>query len=225
LSKVLSITLIFLACLILPGQAASLINLRIEGANHTIFEALLEDVPLNVTTASGGTHPCNGLNDGANPTPGPTCTSALAIAADLAHFTFDGTFDPEFDDFFITRIAGSEETSTEFWGLLLNFQFTPVGGCQQEVTNGDDVLWAFNAFNAVHFLKLQGPNVAHVSEPITVTVTDGMTGEAVEGATVHGQTTDADGNARIVFHEPGAVSLKATAPSSIRSNAVIVLVE
>ena len=43
------------------------------------------------------------------------------------------TFSTEFDDFFITSIGGESQTAKEFWGILLNFQFTPVGGCQQEV--------------------------------------------------------------------------------------------
>ena len=66
------------------------------------------------------------------------------------------TFFTEFDDFFITRIGTSAETSTQFWGLLLDFQFTPVGGCQQEVKAFQDILWAFDAFNKVFFLEASG---------------------------------------------------------------------
>jgi hypothetical protein len=203
-------SVLVLAWLVAFSAAASnlpqLVNLRIEGAsNHTIFEAPILTRGHNVTTASGGNHHCDGTNLNANPTPGATCTSALDDAAHLAHFTFDGyvasvnsissdikasslacsTFDTEFDDFFITRIAGSAETATQFWGLLLNFQFTPVGGCQQEVKFKDEVLWAFDAFNAAHFLKLSSPsNVIHVHKPVEFTVVDGLTGIPVSGVDV-----------------------------------------
>ena len=66
------------------------VNLRIEGAEKTIFEGSVITRGHNVTTDSGGTHICDGTNNGANPTPGPTCTSALDNAAKLHGFAFDG---------------------------------------------------------------------------------------------------------------------------------------
>ncbi len=66
------------------------VKLRIEGETKTIFEGKVLTRGHNVTTPSGGTHPCNGLNDKANTLPGATCTSALADAARLHKFTFDG---------------------------------------------------------------------------------------------------------------------------------------
>jgi hypothetical protein len=134
------------------------------------------------------------------------------------------TFDPEFDDFFITSIDNFNQTATEFWGILLNYQFTAVGGCQQEVTEGQDVLWAFNAFNAEFFLKLTGPYIARIGEPVTVNVTDGATGLDVEGAVVNGVSTNADGQATITFHEFGEHVLKAEKINAIRSNALYLFV-
>ena len=69
------------------------VKLRIEGDTKTIFEGKVLTRGHNVTTPSGGTHPCNGLNDKANTVPGATCTSALANAAHLHKFTFDGYAD------------------------------------------------------------------------------------------------------------------------------------
>ncbi|MCJ1358008.1 MAG: hypothetical protein MMC33_008006 [Icmadophila ericetorum] len=202
-----------------------LVNLRIEGSTETFYEAPIISGPHNVTTASGGTHPCNGLNLNANPTPGNTPTDALDAASKLAGFTFDGTFDTEFDDFFITRIATDTETATEFWGLLVNFQFTPVGGCQFETNTGDEVLWAFNAFNLEHFLKVTpGDGVVKRGGSITVTVTDGSTGEVIEGAVIDGVTTNASGEATLTFPHVGIFSYKATLPGSLRSNALRVVV-
>jgi len=222
-----------LSCLSSAGPSPSqsrrsndgtVVNLRIEGLVTTIFEGPVFTRGHNVTTASGGTHECNGLNDAANPTPGPTATSALDSAAHHAGFTFDGTFDTEFDDFLITRIGLDTQTSTDFWGLLVNFQFAEVGGCQQEVRLDDQVLWAFNAFNANAFLKLTGPSVVKEGETATFAVTDGLTGDAVQGASIGGETTDANGHAVVMFKTPGAHTFKATKESTIRSNELVVLV-
>ncbi|KAJ7231165.1 hypothetical protein B0H12DRAFT_1146858 [Mycena haematopus] len=194
------------------------VNLRIESAEKTIFEGSIVTMGHNVTTASGGNHHCEGTNDNANEFPGPTCTSALDDASKEKGFTWDGTFSTEFDDYLITSIGGSTETDTEFWGLLLNFQFTSVGGCQQEVNAGDHILWAFNAFNAKHFLKLVGPRNATQNAPTKFVVTDGMTGDPVEGATVDGETSNAIGVVIITFGKKGPHGLKATMDGSIRSN-------
>lgn len=207
-----------------PSPPCVAVNIRIESSESTVFENTVFTSPANVTTPSGGTHLCNGQNGGANPQPGGTPTTALQSAAELGGFLFDGTFDTEFDDFFITSIGGTADTSTQFWGLLVNYQFTPVPGCQIEVTTGQDILWAFDAFNKVHFLKLVAPTVASVGVPFAVTVTDGMTGVPVSGATVGGATTNQAGVATITIDTPGVTVLKAERSDSIRSNAVDVSV-
>jgi hypothetical protein len=86
------------------------------------------------------------------------------------------------------------------------------------------VLWAFDAFNKVHILKLSGPNIAIKNKPTTVTVVDGTTGSPVSGATVAGQATDANGNAVLTFNSVGIHKLKAEEQSSLRSNALLVFV-
>jgi hypothetical protein len=88
------------------------------------------------------------------------------------------------------------------------------------VNSGDHILWAFDAFNAQHFLKLEGPKKAKRRVPTNFTVTDGMTGEAVEGAIVNGATSNAGGIVRIALGKKGLHGLKATLDGSIRSNQV-----
>ncbi len=131
----------------------------------------------------------------------------------------------------ITRIARSEETETASWGLLLNFAFAPVGGCQQKVKFGDRVLWAFDAFDKAHFLSLAGPTTVVVGRPATFIVTDGGSGEAIANATVSstiegGQVgvADADGKVELTFRTAGVHSLKAERADSLRSNRVDVIV-
>ncbi|KAK7018362.1 surface cell-adhesion protein [Favolaschia claudopus] len=199
------------------------VNLRIEGANRTIFEGPIVTTGHNVTTVSGGAHHCDGTNNGENEFQGPTCTSALDDAARKEGFQWDGTFFEEFDDYFITSIANSTETTTQFWGILLNFVFTPVGGCQQEVKPEDHILWAFDAFNAEHFLKLMGPKIAKKGIPTEFFVTDGATsGVPVAGASVHSETSGTDGSVKVTFRKKGRHGLKATKDGSIRSNQVFV---
>jgi hypothetical protein len=71
------------------GPSAT-VNLRIEGAKKTIFEATISTKGHFVTTASGGTHICDGTNNNASLTPGPTATSALDSASKQVKFTWDG---------------------------------------------------------------------------------------------------------------------------------------
>lgn len=211
---------------------AVLTNLRVEGATHTFYEGPILTYGHNVTTPSGGTHHCDGTNNNANPQAGPTCTAALSDASKLARFSFDGTYSSTFDDFFITSIGDSPQTSTQFWGLLLNYQFTPVGGCQQEVTAKDEILWAFDAFNKSYFLKLKAASlVAKVGTPVTFTVSDGTTGATISGATVRvvggatSGTTDSNGKVTLTFASKGIKVVKASRDDSIRSNGQVVVVE
>lgn len=134
------------------------------------------------------------------------------------------TFFEEFDDYFVTTIGGDAQTATQFWGILLAFQFTPVGGCQQRVKLGDDLLWAFDAFNKAHFLKLDGPHTAHIGQAVTLTVTDGATGSPIAGAEVDGQTSDANGHVSVTFGSAGVKGVKAKKADSIRSNKLTVVV-
>jgi hypothetical protein len=231
-------------------NSTTLVRLRVEGLNGTIYEGPVLARPQNVTTAAGGTHPCDGLNAGANAAPGATCTSALAAAAKTARFTFDGcvscpssvaqltaracrTYSAEFDDFFITRIGRSAQTASQFWGLLLDFQFAPVGGCQQEVRAGQRVLWAFDAFSKAYFLDLQpaGAPVARVGGHAAFVVKDGTTGVPIAGAVVGAirggtetATSAADGSVNVTFTTPGLKMFKAERSDSIRSNGVTILV-
>jgi hypothetical protein len=204
------------------GAAPVPIKLRIEGATRTIFEGTVKTEGHDVTTQAGGTHQCDGTNLGANPTPGPTPTAALDVAAAKSGFTWDGTWFAGFEDFGVERIADTAQTETEFWAVLVDYQFSSEGGCQQEVKPKEEVLWAFNGFEAAHFLKLKkGKHGA-------VRVTDGATGAPVEGATVGpvnngpGVVTDAQGEATPVFATPGKHLVKAERADSIRSNGLAI---
>jgi len=69
-------------------------------------------------------------------------------------------------------------------------------------------------------LKLEGPRSVRVNTPVTFTVTDGTTGDPIEGAIVEGVTSDENGHLTLSFGRREKVSLKAEKLGTIRSNAV-----
>lgn len=214
------------------------VNVRVEGASQTLFEGPVTTYGHEITSASGGTHPCDGTNNGANPTPGGTTTTALVDALYTVSTPWDGTFDPQFDDYDISSIGPDAQTATEFWGLLDNWRFTPVPGCQFEPSANDQVLWAYNAFTATAFLRLTASaTTVAPGQPTTVQVTDGSSGTVISGAVVapvstdpvtdyetvessdpSAVTTDASGNATLSWSTPGWKRVKAIKANAIRSN-------
>ncbi|MDX6696954.1 MAG: hypothetical protein QOE65_351 [Solirubrobacteraceae bacterium] len=199
------------------------VNLRIEGKTSTIFEGPVTTDAKTLTKDASGPHACDGTNGGANPTPGPTMTSALDDGAIAGGFTWDGTWF-SFGDFGIDRIGPDASTSSEFWGYAYNWQSSNVGGCQQQVTNGDDVLFGYDYFSKTALLRLSGPAVAEADQPVTVTVVDGQSGSPAPGASVGGTLTGADGKATVTFPATGVQRLKADRADALRSNALAVCV-
>jgi hypothetical protein len=221
-----TVTVLFLLSLSAPAVAAPVtVQLRVEGASSTIFEAPVTTDGKAIDKGSGP-HPCDGTNLGANPSPGPTMTSALDDGSLSGGFSWDGTWNDSFQDFIIDRIGpdASDFATSRFWGIALNFQPSSVGGCQQQVRAGDEVLFAYDFFSKAHLLELRGAATAAIGQPLTVTVTDGKDGSPVAGANVGGAATDPAGQATLRFDSPGVKTLKAEKADSIRSNALLVCV-
>jgi hypothetical protein len=214
-------------CVPAPAALAAPIsvNLRVEGATQTIFDAPVTTDGREVTTATGGTHVCDGTNGGANPTPGPTATAALDDAARLGGFTWDATWFDSFSDFSIDRVAGDAVTSTQFWGFFLDGVPPIVGGCQQRIAAGQDVLWSFDAFSKLHTLRLAGPSAALVGQAVAVKTTDAATGEPLADVDVRGSKTGGDGMTHLTFDQVGIYRLKAERADSVRSNALVVCID
>jgi hypothetical protein len=201
------------------------VTLRVEGGSRTIFEGPVTSDGHTITTPSGGTHPCDGTNNGAHPSAVPTATAALDDGARANAFGWDADWFAGLNDFAVKEVGGESQTSTQFWGLVVNYQFASAGGCQTRVNQGDEVLWAFDAFSKAHVLKLAGPAAASTGAPVTVTVTDGQDGSPQAGAAVQGALTGADGRAALSFDTPGIYRLKAERADSIRSNAIPLCVD
>jgi hypothetical protein len=220
-SLALAALLALLACTM--AQAAPVtVQLRVEGATRTIFEGPVTTDGKSITKGAD-TVVCDGTLNGTNTVPGPTATSALDDGAIAGGFDWDAAF---FGDFFISRVA---EVSSSVWGLAVNYQQAPVGGCQLQVHAGDEVLFASEFFAGPDFaqlplLKLGGPARAVTGKPFAVSVSDGGTGAPFAGAAVGGAQTGPEGVTTLAFKSPGLVRLKAEATGTIRSNAVNVCV-
>jgi hypothetical protein len=196
------------------------VTVRVEGASKTILDVPVTSDGHNVTTPSGGTHPCDGTNNGAHPSPVPTPTAALDDAARENSVSWDADWFGT--DFFVNRVADEPQTSSQFWGLIVNGKFSDVGGCQVKLNQGDETLYAFDAFSKTAVLRLAGPDTATVGQPLNVTVTDTQSSTPAASASVHGVTTGGDGVATLTFNEEGIYRLKAERSDAVRSNALVV---
>jgi hypothetical protein len=223
--------LLFLAsalALALPTAAMAAptaVDVRVEGKTSTSFTGPVTTDGKVVTPQTGGAHNCDGTNGGANPSPGPTPTSALDDAALKAGFSWTGTWFDGFGDYSVDSIGGEASTSSEFWGAFVNGTLIPVGGCQFALAADDEVLWTFDAFSKVGALTLTGPGSAPTGTPIQVHVANRATGAPIADAAVGTATTAADGSASLTFDEPGVYRLKAEKATWIRSSEIRVCVD
>mgnify|MGYP001095577648 CR=1 FL=1 len=217
----ISLAIAALLALALPTAATAAptaVDVRVEGRTATLWSGSVITDGKVVTPANGGSHLCDGTNFGANPTPGPTPTTALSDAAIKGGFTWDATwFGPGFPDYAVDRVGPDAATDSEFWGVFVNGVAPDVGGCQVLLKAGDEALWAFDAFSKTGALALSAPETAIVDEPVVVRATAVADGAPVAGATVRGVATGADGRATLTFAEPGVYTLKADKPDMVRS--------
>ena len=225
-----------LACA--TAQAAPVtVNLRVEGSSSTIFEGPVTTDGKAITKGAD-TLACDGTSNPGNPGPGPTMTSALDDGSIAQGFPWEGTFS---NDILIQSIAGEASTASQFWGYALNYRPVELGGCQQQVVGGDEVLFAYDFFGGGPdfaerpLLKLRGPARAATGQPVPVSAEEfkltPFTGQPREllqapaaGATIAGAQTDATGAANVTFAAPGLQRLKAVRAGSIRSNSVLLCV-
>ena len=213
------------------------VNLRVEGSTQTYFEGPVTTDARTIVTPSDPSpgHQCDVAHNGPTPpggTPSPTPTTAIYDATAANGIAFDAqwfgsTPFGDIDDYFVNQVGTDvNQSSGSFasWGLAVDYQAISTGGCQVAATPGMDVLWAYDFFNKVHYLALSGPTSVNAGESVTFHVVDGQNNAPVQGATVNGATTDANGDATTSFGAVGSFPLKAEEPSSVRSNRLTVCV-
>lgn len=240
-AAVLATTATALAVAPEPASAAT-VHVRVEGLQRTVFNGVVDTGPRTVR-AKSDTEPrlCDGTNSDRNPVPGATATGATATAMESHGQTFDGNWTPGYDDYFITEFGGDREDTNEgwWWGVLINKRFIPVGGCQYQVTDGDEVLWVNDAFSkrSLLWLTQDTSGNAVVGQPHTVfvggsvpAVPEGdeigveepkkpyagatvsevdLTGNIMAAPTVSAALTNGAGAASLTFTQPGWHRVKA----------------
>jgi hypothetical protein len=124
----------------------ALVEVTVVDATHTVLDRIVLTDGHTVTTASGGTHVCDGTNGGANPGRVPTPTAALDTAARAAQSGWDGTWYDSFSDYDVTTIAGETAGPGTYWNIAVNGTSIPVGGCQFRLHTGDRVTFTLTTF-------------------------------------------------------------------------------
>jgi hypothetical protein len=174
-ARIATIALVLLA---LTGPAAQAgpteVNVRVEGRSETLFEGPIVTEGHEIEASSDTQErSCDGINpnDPQNVTPGPSATAASVDAMSLIGETFDGRWYPGYDDYFITRWGPDSEAEDMSWGILINNVYTSVGGCQYELSAGDEVLWVYDAFQSRPLLALLPAAAGYTSgnRPLTAT--------------------------------------------------------
>ncbi|MEU7581353.1 DUF4430 domain-containing protein [Streptomyces sp. NPDC041068] len=125
------------------ANAPITVTLTVQGPEGALYNNTISTKGHTVTTASGGTHKCDGTNNGANTTAGATPTAALDDAAKKQGFSWDGTWYPAYDDYFVSTIAGKNGGQEAYWSISVNGTATPVGGCQFRIKAGDKVAFTW----------------------------------------------------------------------------------
>lgn len=204
-----------------PGATAAPteVNLRVEGPSATLFEGpvVTDDSPLSGGDGTGA-HACGA--------PGASPGAALQASG----LSWRGRWNADFQDFFLDGVAGFSSVPADlaYWSILVDWKYA-LGMCRSTIRDGDEILFAFGAGPSPQTLRLSGPKEVEMGRGFTVTVRDGWIrggsgsdGGPVEGASVGGATTDAQGHAEVTLSSAGVHELKATLPGAVRSNGLAV---
>ncbi|MFD3994503.1 DUF4430 domain-containing protein [Streptomyces sp. NPDC058548] len=122
------------------------VTVTVQGPDGLLFQKKIFTWGHDVTTATGGTHKCDGTNGSAHTTKVPTPTAALDHAAKRNGFSWDGTWYASFDDYAVETVKGVNGGGAAYWNITVNGTPTPVGGCQFEIENGDQVAFTWTSF-------------------------------------------------------------------------------
>jgi hypothetical protein len=165
-------SLVATVCTATAQATPTQVNVRIEGAERTLFEGpILTEGHEIEATSDTQMRSCDGIdvNNPENVLPGPTPTAASVDAIGLIGETFDAQWDPQYDDYFLTRWGPDAQSPSDaaYWGVLVNNVFPNVGGCQYELGGGDEVTWAYNAFAARPSLALYAAGSTSGARPLT----------------------------------------------------------
>jgi hypothetical protein len=176
-TSIAAFTVATVISILLPScawAAPTEVAVRVEGQSETFFEGPILTEGHDVASATGNTeeHPCDGTNNKAHATPGPTPTAAGADAMSIiGEPSFSGQWYTGYQDFLIKRWGPQAEGGEGVWHLVVNNVFTNIGGCQYELAAGDEALWVFKGEATEPLLALLPVADAYTSglRPLTAT--------------------------------------------------------
>lgn len=217
----------------LPAAAAAApvtIDLRIEGPTTTFFAGPVTTDIRTFDFSGGGddAKACDATAAAGGSSDTPIVTAGAAVAKVIADgdITATGTifsFGPSFSLINGTSVAYDGDTGKYLFETK-NGAGTSTGMCSTPIADGDQIVLAYAGYGSP-VLKLAGPAKVTAGRSATFTVTNLANGNPVEGATIGGATTDANGKATVgPLTETGEQTLKAEKSSAIRSNALDVCV-
>src|SRR4051794_1644775 len=130
------------------------LNLRVEGPNSTLFEGPVTSDVVQVPAADSSTHvvaarDCDGVHNGGSPdnpygyaAAGATATSTLYDTANKSGLAWDATWYAAFDDIIVNTLGPDAPAPGTYWTFFINWKTDPTyGGCANQVSSGDDLLW------------------------------------------------------------------------------------
>ena len=200
------------------------VSVRVEGPHSTLL-------PATTVALSAGTIAKDGIAADA-------CSSQSAAGAlELAtRGDWSGTWSATYSAYFLNTIQGVAfpGTGAEFWAFWINDAPATQGICGVVPKPGDSILFFPDCFGkscpkSAGVLGLKAPAAARAGRPVTVTVTvysdasgaaSPAQGVTVAGGGAHAKTA-ADGTAHLTFASAGRVTLRASAPHAVRTEATV----
>ena len=203
------------------------VTVRVEGLTETLIPAK------QVTTT---TEPL--AKDG-KPEDSCSGTSALGALQLATAGDWSGPWEPEFKEYEIYSIEGEshvfepEAPANYYWSFWLNHKEEEVGACDAQAETGSEVLFFPACYGeacppAQLPLGIEAPSSANVGEWVSVTVnrySASGVASAVSGATVAYEgkqaPTNSAGHATLEFAHAGEMTVRVSAPESVRTEASI----
>lgn len=203
------------------------VTVRVEGLTETKLPATQVTTTNTPVVKDGNSeHSCSG-------------TSAIGGLELATGGNWSGPWNSEFDQYEIYSIEGEthlfepSSTANYYWSFWLDEKEATAGACEVQLQPGDRVLFFPACFGSScppeqTPLGIEAPEVANVGESIQVTVrryiSDGtslpLAGAEVNAGAVSG-TTDSEGHVKLSIPAAGEITLRASAPASVRTEASI----
>jgi len=130
---------------------------------------------------------------------------------------------------YLTTIASEAASGMDGWSYLPNYEMAQVGAGDYVLSNGDDVLWYYGAWDALPLRVVHSESSVSVGDTTVATIEQYNNGswQALAGATLkrgsESFVTNAQGQVTLSWEQDGAYYLYAEADASVRSEKILVI--